>query len=170
MKIALSTDTSGRGTVLDAEVGKGAAVLWLFSTRADGPDLAEFSCSSPPSGWRFARGSKRRSSYPLTGWRQHAGGAEQASMRLICRWKAPWVRRIVSFFAEGCLKRPWWATLAWFAAGELVKCVRLSDTPDGWHLLPAITTSLRQKVPERIGLGRSLRFERSRWRECIWHS
>jgi hypothetical protein len=35
----------------------------------------------------------------------------QASMGLICRWKAPWVRLIVSFFAEGCLKRPWWARL-----------------------------------------------------------
>jgi hypothetical protein len=41
-------------------------------------------------------------------------GSEQASMGLICRWKAPWVQRIVSFFAEGYLKRPWWITLAWF--------------------------------------------------------
>jgi hypothetical protein len=91
-------------------------------------------------------------------------------MRLIWRWKAPWVRRIVSLFAEGYLKRPLWATLAWFAAGELVKWFRLSDTPGGWHLQPCTIASLRQKVPERIGLGLSLRFERSRWRECAWQS
>jgi hypothetical protein len=92
-------------------------------------------------------------------------GAEQASMRLVYRWKAPWVQRIVSFFAEGCLKRPWRITLAWFAAGELVQCIRLSDATGEWHLRPCITTSLRQKVPEPIGLGLSLRFERSRRRE-----
>jgi hypothetical protein len=93
-------------------------------------------------------------------------GAQQTSMRSICRWKAPWVQRTVSFFAEGCLKRPWWITLAWFTAGELVQCTRLSGATGGWHLQPCITTSLRQKVPERIGLGLSLRFERSRRREC----
>jgi hypothetical protein len=98
------------------------------------------------------------------------GGAEQASMRLICGWKAPWVRQIVSFFAEGCLKRPWRVTLAWFAAGELVHCICLSDTPGGWHLQPCIQASLRQKVLERIGLGLSLLLERSRWRECAWQS
>jgi hypothetical protein len=100
---------------------------------------------------------------PATAW----WGAEQASLGLICRWKAPWVQRIVSLFAEGCLKRPWWITLAWFAAGELVEYIRLSGVAGGWHLQPCITTSLRQKVPERIGLGLSLRLERSRRRECI---
>jgi hypothetical protein len=93
-------------------------------------------------------------------------GAQQASMGLICRWKAPWVQPTASFFAEGCLKRPWRITLAWFTAGELVKCPRLSGAMGGWHLQPCTTTSLRQKVPEPIGLGLSLRFERSRRRAC----
>jgi hypothetical protein len=96
-------------------------------------------------------------------------GAEQASMGLICRWKAPWVQPTVSFFAEGCRKRPWWITLAWFTAGGLVKCTRLSSATGGWHLQPCTTTSLRQKVSELIGLGLSLRFERSRRREYVRH-
>jgi hypothetical protein len=58
-------------------------------------------------------------------------------MRLIWRWKAPWVRRIVSFFAEGYLKRPLWATLAWFAAGELVKWFPLVGYP-WWMASPAM--------------------------------
>lgn len=91
----------------------------------------------------------------------------QASMGLICRWKAPWVRLIVSFFAEGCLKRPWWGTLACSASGGLVQCTRLSGATGGRHLQPAITTSLRQKVSELIGLGLSLHFERSEWREFV---
>jgi hypothetical protein len=88
----------------------------------------------------------------------------------ICRWKAPWVRRNVSLFAEGCMMRPWRLTLAWVVTGELVKCACLSGAMGGRLLRPAITTSLRHKVPEPIGLGLSLRFERSRWRECGWHS
>jgi hypothetical protein len=86
----------------------------------------------------------------------------------ICRWKAPWVRLKASFFAEGCLKRPWRLALAWVAVGGLVQCACLSGTTGGWLLQPAITTSLRQKVSELIGLGLSLCFERSRWRECGW--
>jgi hypothetical protein len=58
--------------------------------------------------------------------------------------------------------RPWRLALAWSAAGELVQCARLSGSMGGWFLQPTITTSLRQKVPEPIGLGRSLCFERSR--------
>jgi hypothetical protein len=71
----------------------------------------------------------------------------------ICRWKAPWVRRNVSLFAEGCGKRPWRVTLAWSVAGELVQCARLSGSTGGRLLRSAITTSLRQEVPEPIGLG-----------------
>jgi len=57
----------------------------------------------------------------------------QASMGLICRWKTPWVRLIVSFFAEGCLRRPWWGTLACSTSGGLVQCTRLSGAMGGRH-------------------------------------
>jgi hypothetical protein len=57
-------------------------------------------------------------------------------MGLICRWKAPWVRLIVSFFAEGCLKRPWWGTLACSASGGLVKMHSLVGC-NGWTASPA---------------------------------
>jgi hypothetical protein len=66
-----------------------------------------------------------------------ARGRASLFMGLICRWKAPWVRRIVSFFAKGRLMRPWWVTLAWFTAGELVVCVCLSGAP-WWVASPAV--------------------------------
>jgi len=162
--------TSGRGTVLNAEVGRGAAVfvvrLALVLADRTGPSFR-----APPlrQGWRFARGSKRRelvSFFRLaTAWEgAHAGlygaylsmeGTLGAADCVLLRGGMP----EAALVGHACVFRLGWAR----AMYSLVGC-------NGWKALqPAITTSLRQKVSELIGLGLSLRFERSRWRECVWH-
>lgn len=90
-------------------------------------------------------------------------------MRLICRRKAPWVQRKTSFFAGGCLRRPWRLALAWSAAGKLVNVPASRVQWVHGTSIHALQRVCDIRCSSRSGWGKVSAFERSRRREHVWH-